>query len=90
MAVHGLGSHHSSLWTYESKGKRVMWLHDLLPDNLFDVRTYLFDYALKLEGIQSIDIEDIAFQLLKFLEVQRDPNQVGYRQCKPRWPLTHI
>jgi hypothetical protein len=77
VAVHGLGGHRTASWTYDREGNPVLWLKELLPDQLCDARIMSFGYSLKGKGIVAAEITDTAVKLLDRLLVEREADDVS-------------
>jgi len=75
VAVHGLNGHREKSWTDDQS--RVLWLRDLLPHQLPNVRVLTFGYdadTLRLSGVSQLSLNDHATSLAEeFVRCRSDP-----------------
>ncbi|KAF2004056.1 hypothetical protein P154DRAFT_427728 [Amniculicola lignicola CBS 123094] len=70
VAIHGLGGHAIRTWTHSQTG--VMWLQDLLPDEIPNTRIMTFGYDARFHNFTgNEDLTRIALELLTALEQER-------------------
>jgi len=75
IAVHGLNGGAYSTWTHPQNG--MMWLRDLLPQELPGARVYSFGYASKVFSLDTSGFEDFARELLEGIRAQRGTASVS-------------
>ena len=75
VAVHGLNGHREKSWTDDKSG--ILWLRDLLPLQLPNVRVLTFGYdadTLRLSNVSQLSLSDHARSFVaELLRVRRDP-----------------
>jgi hypothetical protein len=79
IAVHGLNGHREKSWTDDKSG--VLWLRDLLPSRLPNVRVLTFGYdvdTLKLSGVSQLSLNHQAAFLAEELLRFRPDSQVAW------------
>lgn len=82
VAVHGLGGHRESTWTYSEGTKQSsetdpLWLRDFLPQELPGSRIFTYGYDSKVLESRSVStINDFARKLLKNLQNYREHHEV--------------
>jgi hypothetical protein len=85
VAVHGLNGHREKSWTDDQSG--VLWLRDLLPHQLPNVRVLTFGYdadTLRLSGVSQLSLNDHATSLVEELVRCRSDPQVIRPNFNPR------
>jgi len=75
IAVHGLNGGAYSTWTHPQNG--MMWLRDLLPQELPGARVYSFGYASKVFSLDTSGFEDFARELVEGIRAQRGTASVS-------------
>jgi len=87
VAVHGLNGHREKSWTDDKSG--ILWLRDLLPLQLPNVRVLTFGYdadTLRLSNVSQLSLSDHARSFVaELLRVRRDPET----ERRPIIFLTH-
>lgn len=76
VAIHGLNGHAFETWTH--KQSRVMWLRDLLPQHLPNIRIMTYGYNAKFRNFTGRqDMRSISSKLLaELVDLRRDENEV--------------
>jgi hypothetical protein len=78
VAVHGLNGHAFDTWTH--KQSQVMWLRDLLPQSLPNVRIMTYGYNAKFKNFTAHqDLSEISAKLLTELSDLRKTAEVVSR-----------
>ncbi|KAF2121628.1 hypothetical protein BDV96DRAFT_641014 [Lophiotrema nucula] len=78
IAIHGLSGHPLGSWTHKQTG--VMWLKDLLPDDLPNTRIMTFGYEAKFRNFTGHqDLMNIATEFLCALEKLRGSREESDR-----------
>jgi hypothetical protein len=74
IAIHGLNGHFERTWT--SKSNNVLWLRDLLPQQLPGSRIFSFEYDSRIFSDSVMKLDDYALKLLSSILSMRVTEEV--------------